>query len=455
MSFINEDFMLKNKTAKHLFYDYAEDMPIIDYHCHLEPKKIAENHKFRNITELMLGGDHYKWRAMRSNGVEEKYITGDADDYSKFEKWAETLPMAIGNPLIHWTQLELKRYFDVDDFLSPDTAKKIWDKCGEYLSSDDYGARGLIDMSDVELICTTDDPADSLENHLQIKESGFKTRVYPTFRPDKAVEIGKDTFLPYIEKQGIKDYDGLKEWLLSRMVFFADAGCKLSDHAVDFPPFALGDAEKVFKKAIDRKEITKEEEEIYKTDILSFCAENYSRLGWTMQLHIGALRNNNKRMYKLIGPDTGFDSMNDLNIAEKTSKFLNGLEEKDLLPKTVLYALNPKDNYVLGTMIGNFQNGSCAGKMQFGSGWWFNDQKDGMIRQMTALANLGILGRFIGMLTDSRSFISYPRHEYFRRILCSMIGEWVENGEYPNDEKMLEVIIKGICHDNAKTILGL
>ncbi len=455
MDFINENFMLTNDTAKHLFYDYAKDLPIIDYHCHLVPEKIANNYKFKNVADLMLGGDHYKWRQMRTYGVDEKYITGESDDYEKWEKWADTLPMAIGNPLFHWTQLELKRYFDVEKILTPETAKDIWDKCNECLSKEEYSTKGLISMSNVETICTTDDPADDLKYHKQIKESGFKTNVYPTMRPDKLVEISKETFLPYIKSINVSTYADLKEWLKGRIKFFNDNGCKLSDHALEYVPFALGNAEEVFNKALKEEKLTKEEEEIYKTDILSFCANEYVKYNWTMQLHIGALRNNNKKMYDLLGADVGFDSINDLCIAEKLSAFLNNIDSKDILPKTILYVLNPKDNYVIGTMLGNFQKGPVKGKIQFGSGWWFNDQKDGMREQMKALANLGLLSTFVGMLTDSRSFISYTRHEYFRRILCSLIGEWVEAGEYPSDEKLLKKIVQGICYYNAKEYLGL
>ncbi len=455
MSFINKDFMLTTKTAKKLFYDYAKDLPIIDYHCHLVPEKIANNYQFKNVADLMLGGDHYKWRQMRTFGVDEKYTTGDASDYEKWEKWAETLPMAIGNPLFHWTQLELKRYFDVDENFTPDTAKAIWDKCNSRLETESYRAKGLIEMSGVEALCTTDDPADDLMYHKQIKESGFKTKVLPTMRPDKAVEIGKETFLPYIEAIGVKDYDSLKKWLVEKIAFFNSMGCRLSDHALEYVPFKTGDAKAVFEKRINGGEITREEEEIYKTDILSLCAAEYVKLGWTMQIHIGALRNNNTRMYNLLGADVGFDSINDLCIAEKLSAFLNNLELQEILPKTILYVLNPKDNYVIGTMLGNFQKGPYKGKIQFGSGWWFNDQKDGMREQMKALANLGLLSTFVGMLTDSRSFISYTRHEYFRRIMCSLIGEWVEAGEYPNDPKLLKKIVEGISYRNAKEYLGL
>lgn len=452
MKFINEDFMLRNKTAKELFYDCASDMPIIDYHCHLNPKMIADNVHFRNLTELMLGGDHYKWRAMRSNGVDERFITGDADDYEKFEKWAETVPISIGNPLFHWTQLELKRYFDVDEILSKETAREIWEHCNQLLKKEEYSTQGLIAGSGVKILCTTDEPSDSLESHQKICNENFK--VFPTFRPDKYVEIRQDTFLQYIEKCGCKTLDELKAWLQSRMDFFAENGCRIADHAVKTMPFRTGDADKIFLKALNREPISDAEEELYQTELLAFCAEEYAKRGWAMQLHIGALRNNNERMYKKLGADVGFDSINDSCIAEPLAKFLNHMEKRDMLPKTVLYILNPKDNYVLGTMLGNFQKAPFPGKIQFGSGWWFNDQQDGMREQMKALSNLGLLSRFIGMLTDSRSFISYPRHEYFRRILCSVIGEWVENGEYPNDRERLKMIIQNICYYNAKEYFG-
>ena len=401
MSFINDNFMLKNETAKKL-YDKVKDLPIIDYHCHISPKMIAENYKFKNAFELFLGSDHYKWRQMRTNGIDERYITGDADDYEKWEKFAETMPLLIGNPLYHWTHLELKRYFGIDETLSEKTAKDIWDRVNACLAKDDFSVQGLIKMSNVETICTTDAPYDTLEYHRQLKD--FGTKVVPAFRPD---------------------LDNIKSDIGERMDFFHENGCRLSDHAVD----------KMDDDIIEK---------------LVFLGEEYAKRGWVWQLHIGALRNNNTRMFEKLGPDTGFDSVNDFQIAEGLSKILDSLEKKDCLPKTILYTLNPKDNYVLGTMLGNFQGGGVPGKIQFGSGWWFNDQRDGMEGQMKALANLGMLSRFVGMLTDSRSFVSYPRHEYFRRIFCNLIGEWVENGEYPCDMYSLEKIVKGVCYENAK-----
>lgn len=448
MNFIHDDFMLKNETAKELYHNFAENMPIIDYHCHLSPKMVAENYKFKNAYELFLGGDHYKWRLMRSNGIDEKFITGDGDDYEKFKAFAATVPLMIGNPMYHWTHLELKRYFGIDKTLSEDTCEEIWNTCNELLQKDDYSTQELIKRSNVKVVCTTDDPADSLEYHEQLKN--FSVKVLPTFRPDKAVEISKETFIPYIEKIGIKSYDELLSWISSRIDYFNSYGCKLSDHALEYIPFSIGDAKTVFDKRMSGENITVEEENIFKTALLKHCAINYTKYNWAMQLHIGALRNNNKKMYEKLGPDTGFDSISDLCIAENMSKFMNYLECSDCLPKTILYTLNPKDNYVIASMLGNFQKSPTAGKIQFGSGWWFNDQRDGMENQMKSLANLGLLSKFVGMLTDSRSFVSYPRHEYFRRILCNLIGSWVEDGEYPKDMKRLKKIIEGICYFNAK-----
>ncbi len=402
MSFIHDDFMLKNETAKTLFHSFAKDMPIIDYHCHISPKMIAEDHRFKNACELFLGGDHYKWRLMRWGGIDEKFITGDADDFEKWCAFAKTVPLMIGNPMYHWTHLELKRYFGIDELLSEETAKFVWDRVNDRLANDAFTARGLIKMSNVEVICTTDNPYDTLEYHKKLKD--YEVKVLPAFRPD------------------LRDIRGD---IAERMDFFHENGCRLSDHSVD----------------------EMSDENIEK---LIFLGKEYAKRGWAMQLHIGAMRNNNTAMLEKLGPDTGFDSVNDFRIAEGLSKILNALEKEDALPKTILYTLNPKDNYVIGTMLGNFQKGPSAGKIQFGSGWWFNDQRDGMESQMKALANLGLLSNFVGMLTDSRSFVSYTRHEYFRRILCNLIGRWVEDGEYPCDMKLLEGIVKGICYLNAK-----
>ncbi len=402
MCFINDNFMLFNETGRALYENYAKNLPIIDYHCHLSPKMIAENHQFQDACELFLGGDHYKWRQMRTNGIDEKFITGDAAPFEKWQKFAETLPLLIGNPLYHWTHLELKRYFDIDEPLCSETAKDIWDRVNSRLAMPEYRVQGLIKKSGVEVICTTDSPYDSLAYHKELQD--FDTKIVPTFRPD------------------LKD---IRPDITARMDYFQENGCRLCDHAVD-----------------DMSEETIEK--------LVFLGEAYAKRGWVWQLHIGALRNNNTRMLEALGADTGFDSINDFQIAEGLSKVLDSLDKKNALPKTILYTLNPKDNYVLGTMLGNFQGGGIPGKIQFGSGWWFNDQRDGMESQMKALANLGMLARFVGMLTDSRSFVSFTRHEYFRRILCNLLGSWVEKGEYPNEPKLLGKIVEGICYQNAK-----
>ena len=447
MSFINDNFMLKNEPAKKL-YNMVKDLPIIDYHCHLSPKQIAENYQFKNAFDLFLGGDHYKWRQIRTAGVPEEFITGCEDEYEKFKMFAKTLPGLIGNPLYHWTHLELKRYFDIDETLNEDSCERIWNRVNECLAKPEFRAQELIRRSNVEIICTTDDPIDTLEYHVALKD--FSTKVLPTFRPDKAVEIGKETFIPYIKSTGVKSYDELVKWIKDRIAYFNDHGCRLSDHALEYVPFAEGDAKAAFDKRMAGEVLTKEEIDSFKTSMLKACAEEYVKYDWAMQLHIGALRNNNRKMYEKLGPDTGYDSINDLCIAEDLGAFMNHLEINDALPKTILYTLNPKDNYVLGTMLGCFQGAGVAGKIQFGSGWWFNDQRDGMEAQMQALANLGTLSAFVGMLTDSRSFVSYPRHEYFRRIMCNLIGKWVDEGEYPEDYKALEKIVTGIAYYNAK-----
>ena len=447
---INDDFMLHSDVAKKLYHDFAEKMPIIDYHCHLSPEMIASNYQFKNVGELFLGGDHYKWRQMRTYGIDEKYITGDASDYEKFEKFAELMPYMIGNPIYHWTHLELKRYFGIDEPLSKDNCKEVWDKANALLATEAYRAKGLIEMSNVKVLCTTDDPGDDLRFHIKLREEGFSCKVLPTFRPDKLVNCDKETFIPYLRQFNITSYDEAVDFLVSRIAFFNENGCRLADHALEYVPFAEGDARAVFEKAAAGEQISEREAAIYKTAMLSVCAKEYVKYGFTMQLHIGALRNNNSKMYEKLGADTGYDSINDLSIAEPLSAFMNYLDKSDILPKTILYTLNPKDNYVLGTMLGNFQKAPVRGKIQFGSAWWFNDQRDGMEEQMKALANLGLISCFVGMLTDSRSFVSYPRHEYFRRILCNLIGGWVADGEYPEDYEALGKIIKGICYENAK-----
>ena len=446
---INDNFILEGETARKL-YKIARDLPIIDYHCHLDPKLIAIDYQFDNLGELFLGGDHYKWRMMRSFGIDEEYITGNASYKDKFRAFARALSFAIGNPLYHWTHLELKAYFGIDEALTEDNADEIYEKCTAMLKTKEFSCRNLIKNSNVEVVCTTDDPIDTLCYHDQIKESGYSVKVLPAFRPDKAVNIHKETFLPYIEKTGVKSYAELKSWLLSRIDFFHEKGCRLSDHGLDFIPYATGNAGAIFDKAIKGEALTNEEISAYMTDLLVFFAREYNKRSWCMQIHVGAIRNNNTRMYKRLGPDTGYDSITETNLAENLARLMDALEMTNELPRTILYSLNPKDNYVLGTLMGCFQGSGIGSKIQLGSGWWFNDQKDGMEEQLKALGNLGVLGCFVGMLTDSRSFVSYTRHDYFRRILCNLIGSWVEKGLYPNDEKMLEKIIRGISYENAK-----
>lgn len=445
--FINEDFMLHSKVAREL-YNSVKDLPIIDYHCHLSPKQLSDNEPFRNAFDLFLGGDHYKWRQMRTAGIPEEMITGDAPDYDKFEQFATMMPYLIGNPLYHWTHLELLRYFGVTDELCARTSKKIWDIVNERLATPAFLPQSLVEKSHVEVICTTDDPADTLIYHEKLHN--FSAKVLPTFRPDKVTDIAKDSFLSYIEAAGVQNYAQLLDWLTARIVFFDMHGCRLADHSIERAPYAEGDAAAIFEKRMNGEPISEKEAAAYKCALLQHCAKAYAAHGWVMQLHIGAMRNNNTAMFQKIGADTGFDSIADFEIAQSLSRFLDSLAVCDALPKTILYPLNPKDNYVIGSLIGNFQQGPGAGKMQFGSGWWFNDQRDGMENQMRALANLGMLSKFVGMLTDSRSFVSYPRHEYFRRILCNLLGTWVENGEYPRDMATLTEIAQNICYYNAK-----
>ena len=463
---MDENFLLSNPTAIDLYHNYAKDMAIIDYHCHVNPKEIYENKKFNNITEAWLYGDHYKWRAMRSNGIDEKYITGDGSDYEKFLAWAKTIPMAIGNPLYHWTHLELQRFFGIYDPLDEDTAPLIWEKVNALLSGEGFKVRNLIEKSNVEFLCTTDDPIDTLEYHIKIKEDkSFNVKVLPTFRPDKGMEINADGFVSWVKNLekiseiAINSYDEFLQAIESRIKFFHSVGCRISDHGINntvvYAEVSKEEATAIFKKVLDGKTISIEEEKKYKTYTFRFVAKHYYSLGWTMQLHIAALRNNNTNMKGKLGADIGFDSIDDQSIAYPLSRLLDSLEKENSLPKTILYTLNPKDNYVLGTMIGNFQGDNIPGKIQFGAAWWFNDNRDGMVDQMKALANLGLLGRFVGMLTDSRSFLSYTRHEYFRRIACNLIGEWVENGEVPANEKSLKRIVQGICYNNAKEYFGI
>jgi len=462
--FMDESFLLTNPISERLYHEYAKKMPILDYHCHLDPQEIAENKRYSNITELWLAHDHYKWRAMRANGIEEKYITGDATDKEKFLKWAETLPRCIGNPLYHWSHLELKRYFNIDSLLSPETAEEIWDKCNDLLQQDGFSARGFIERSNVKGLCTTDDPIDSLEYHRALKDDGFATKVYPTFRPDRAFDLSKPGFVRWINKLmditgiEIETFQDYQEALKYRIDFFHSMGCRLSDHGIDRMVYGrgtIGEATEILGKALGEEELTKEEMSKFNTQVQLFLGREYASRGWTMQLHLAAIRDNSRRMYDLIGPNTGFDAMDDQPYGEYLANFLSDLDQTDELPKTILYSLNPMDNELLITIAGCFQSGPTPGKMQLGSGWWFNDQKDGMIRQMVALANMGLISRFVGMLTDSRSFLSYTRHEYFRRILCDLFGTWVYQGEAPNDLDLLGSIIEDICYNNARDYFKL
>lgn len=463
--FIDDNFLLNNETAAVLYHRYAKKMPIFDYHCHLNPKEIWEDKKFANITDLWLSKDHYKWRAMRANGIPEEYITGEADDYEKFKAWAKTVPHLIGNPLYHWTHLELKRYFGIDALLNEETADSIWDTCNALLSEDEFSARSLIERSNVVFIGTTDDPTDSLIYHRKIKEEGrFKVAVRPTFRIDRGMEIDRPEFREWIrlleESSGrqIETYDDFLEALEDRIGFFHQEGCRISDVSLGVLVYAEApkkEVESVFQKALEGEPVNPEEQAKYRTWTLVHLGKLYARLGWTMQIHIGALRNNNTRLFSVTGRDAGFDSMNDRAVAEPLARFLDALDKENALPKTILYNLNPKDNLTIATMIGNFQGEGIPGKLQFGAAWWFNDHKHGIIRQLTDLANTGLLGRFVGMLTDSRSFLSYVRHEYFRRILCDLVGEWAEKGEVPNDIEFLGELVQNISYRNAAQYFGM
>lgn len=459
--FLTEDFLLDTEFARRLYHDYAKDEPIFDYHCHLPPELIAQDYKFKNLYDIWLKGDHYKWRAMRTNGVPERMCTGDASDREKFDAWAATVPHTIGNPLYHWTHLELRRPFGITGkLLSPSTACEIWERGNELLAQDDFSARGIMKQMNVKMVGTTDDPIDSLEHHKAVaQDPSFDVKVLPSWRPDKAFNIEAGTFVDYMKKLeaaadvSITRFSDLRDALKKRMDHFAAHGCKVSDHALDVVVYGEADdatLDGILSRRLNGETPTAQEIAQFKTGVLLYLASEYQRREWVQQYHIGALRNNNTRMFQLIGADVGFDSINDQPLAESLSKLLGAQGLAGGLPKTILYCLNPRDNEVIGTMVGNFQGEGMPGKMQFGSGWWFNDQKDGMQRQMTQLANLGLLSRFVGMLTDSRSFLSYTRHEYFRRILCQMIGRWVEDGEAPADIELLGNMVKNICFDNAK-----
>lgn len=458
--FMDKDFLLHSETAKELYHNHAAKMPIFDYHCHINPKQIADDVRFENITQIWLYGDHYKWRAMRANGVDEKYCTGNASDWEKFEKWAETVPYTLRNPLFHWTHLELKKFFGIDKVLSPATAKEIWDECNAKLQLPEYSVRGIIRMANVHTICTTDDPVDSLEYHRQIKESGFEVHVLPAWRPDKAMAVeNAKSYNEYLDKlavaanMNISSFTDLMAALDNRHLFFHENGCRLSDHGLETAiaeDYTNNEIEQIFSKIRGGADLSQTEILKFKSAMLyEFGIMDHSR-GWTQQFHIGALRNNSTRLFNQLGPDVGLDSIGDFEIARPLSKLLDRLDMNNKLAKTVLYNLNPRDNELMGTMIGNFQDGSVPGKMQFGSGWWFLDQKDGMEKQINALSNMGLLSRFVGMLTDSRSFLSYTRHEYFRRTLCNILGNDVENGEIPRDMELLGQMVENICFNNAK-----
>jgi glucuronate isomerase len=462
--FIDDNFLLHNKKAIELYHGFAKAMPIIDYHNHLSPEQIANDINFENLTQLWLYGDHYKWRAMRTNGVPEKYITGDATDYEKFEQWAATVPCTLRNPLYHWTHLELQRYFNINKILSPETAKEIYDECSARLKTREYSVRNLLRKMNVKVLCTTDDPTDTLEHHQKIKADGFEIKVLPAFRPDKAMNVDDIVSfnscvnkLQEVSNILIASFDDYLLALKSRHDFFAEMGCCISDHgleqiyAVDYNEAEI---KNIFRKITAGESISQPENMKFKSAMLIKFATWDHEKNWVQQYHLGALRNNNSRMLKTLGADTGWDSIGDFSQGKQLSKFLDRLDSTNQLAKTILYNLNPADNELIATMAGNFNDGSVAGKMQFGSSWWFLDQKDGITKQLNTLSNMGLLSRFVGMLTDSRSFMSYPRHEYFRRILCNIFGEEIENGELPNDITWTGKLIQDICYNNAKVYFG-
>ncbi|GLR15458.1 glucuronate isomerase [Portibacter lacus] len=458
-AFIHDNFLLENSFAEELYHTYAKDQPIIDYHNHLPPKQIAEDTIFNNITKVWINGDHYKWRAMRTLGINEKFITGSANDEEKFNAWAKTVPYTMRNPLYHWTHLELARYFDIDILLNEQSAGKIYQETAKKLSSSEYSCRNLLLKSGAETVCTTEDPIDNLKFHQEIAKTDFKVKVSTAFRPDKSILILNDGYNNYIDTLGmaadinISTYKDLCDALRKRIEYFHSMGCRLCDHGLDyisFEPSSTNEIEHIFSKKRANKEVSIHEAEQFQSAILLYLAETYHEFSWVQQFHLGALRNNNARMTKLLGPDTGWDSISDYPQARNLSRFLNALDTKDKLTKTILYNLNPADNEVIATMIGNYNDGSIKGKVQFGSGWWFLDQKDGMIKQLNALSNMGLISCFIGMLTDSRSFLSFPRHEYFRRILCNLLGDEMKRGELPEDIEWIGKLVSDICYFNAK-----
>jgi glucuronate isomerase len=465
-NFLGKNFILQTDTAQKLYHEHAAKKPIIDYHCHLVPSMVANDHQFQSITEAWLGGDHYKWRAMRTNGISEEFITGkNTSNWEKFEKWAETVPYTMRNPLYHWTHLELKTAFGVEKLLSPKTARDIYEECTAKLQTPEYSARNLMRKYKVEAVCTTDDPIDTLEHHIKTKNDGFEVKMLPTWRPDKAMAVESSAnFRAYVEQLAkiseinISTFDDMILALRKRQDFFAEQGCKLSDHGIEefyAEDYTEANIKVIFNKVYGGHELTHTEVLKFKSAMMVIFAEMDWEKGWTQQFHYGTIRNNNTRLFNQLGPDTGFDSIGTFNTAKALSKFLNRLDSQNKLTKTILYNLNPADNEMIATMIGNFQDGSVAGKIQFGSGWWFLDQKDGMEKQMNSLSVLGLLSRFVGMLTDSRSFLSYPRHEYFRRTLCNLIGNDVENGLLPHQEmEFIGKMVEDISYNNAKTFFN-